>query len=654
MPEAFHFLRPLWLLALLPLSLLAWRAYMPGRGDNPWRRVVDASLLPLLMVSQRASSGGRLATWLLALGWLVAVLALADPTWERKPQPVFQTTTSRVIVLDLSSSMETADLKPTRLGRARYRIEDILAFDAEGQTGLVVYAGDAFTVSPLTRDANTIRALLNALDPSIMPIQGQRADLGLLKAGELLRQAGASSGQIVLITDGVEAKDVGASERAIAQLRREGYQVAVVGVIADASAPSPGQAARDTETKAADMPDAAALRSLAQSGGGAYQPVTASAEALHGLLDDRPSTLAADSTQTDATTQAWKEQGPLLVVLLLPLAALAFRRNWLLGIVVLIGFASPPPSAEASTWDDLWQRQDQQAAKALKAGDYAKASALATDPLSRGTAEYKRGNYQAANDELAKATGADADYNRGNALAKLGRYQDAVAAYDKALKQDPSSDDARANKAAVEAMLKKQPPQQQASNKGGDASPNSESKQGDADKKSSPGGGKGSPPKDGAANNDASNSQQGQGNADQSESTSRQSDKSHDAAGKSDAASNNDHQAPSKSAPESAKDSGNAFADAAKKLAEQKAGAGKDDAAAASTASARSGAMKPATPDATKAAEAAAEARPLDSEEQIAAEQWLRRIPDDPGGLLRRKFLYQYRQRTQRGDADGN
>ena len=139
------------------------------------------SLLPLLLDDQKTQRS-RIPLWLLSLGWLLAVLALADPAWEQQPQPLRQTGTSRVIVLDLSRSMLAPDLKPSRLVRARFKVEDILAHDAEGQTGLVVFAGDAFTVSPLTRDADTIRAQLRALDPSIMPSQGSRADLGLLKA----------------------------------------------------------------------------------------------------------------------------------------------------------------------------------------------------------------------------------------------------------------------------------------------------------------------------------------------------------------------------------------------------------------------------------------------------------------------------------------
>ncbi|MES1265788.1 MAG: VWA domain-containing protein, partial [Variovorax sp.] len=233
MLENFHFIRPLWLLALIPLALLVWQIRASGAGDNPWRRVVDARLLPLLLVG-RGQTADRAALWLLAAGWLIAALALADPTWERRPQPVYQTTAARVVVLDLSRSMNATDLKPSRLVRARFKVEDVLDLATEGQTGLVAYAGDAFTVSPMTRDVNTIRALLKVLDPELMPVDGSRADLGLLKAGELLRQAGTSDAQVLLIADGVQTDKVAATEAAATRLGSEGYRVIALGIGADA------------------------------------------------------------------------------------------------------------------------------------------------------------------------------------------------------------------------------------------------------------------------------------------------------------------------------------------------------------------------------------------------------------------------------------
>jgi Ca-activated chloride channel homolog len=681
MLENLHFIRPLWLLALIPLALLAWRAYRRGGGDNPWSRIVDVRLLPILM-ARRIDEVNRTALGLATVGWIVAVVALADPTWERKPLPVYQTTAATVVVLDLSRSMNASDLKPSRVALARYKIEDVLAWNSEGRTALVVYAGDAFTVSPLTRDANTIRALLKVLEPGIMPVEGSRADLGLLKAEELLRQAGASSGQVLLIADGVASGNAGASERAAARLKNDGYTVSVLGVGTEAGVPltdAQGELVRDATGKTINTRlDTPALQALARAGGGGYRSITDNGQALNALLTAGQPLHAELTAQTDASTQAWEEQGPLLAVLLLPLAALAFRRNWLLGIVLLVGIASPPQPAMASTWSDLWQRPDQQAAKALAAGDYAKASELATDADRRGSAEYKRGNYASALDNFAQSKGADADYNRGNALAKLGRYQDAIAAYDKSLQANPS-EDARVNKAAVEALLQQQKTQQQASNSQQDASPKAQSQSSSGQNSSatkSPGAssqdgkngqtgaasGQGQPPENaktpnGGAQDAASSREQGKNNPGQNAKSGKSGDQqppaSDSASGGGPASGNaSDQQESDRSGTAQPNKPGAQFAEAAKKLDEQRPGG---NANVVPPAHAMSGSADHAQPTViTKSpprAGPADGAQPLDSEEQMAAEQWLRRIPDDPGGLLRRKFLYQYRQRGQQADA---
>ena len=664
MPENFHFIQPLWLLALIPLSLLAWRVYRPGDGDNPWRRIVDARLLPLLMAG-REQQVNRTALYLLAAGWVIAALALADPTWERKLQPVYQTTAARVVVLDLSRSMYASDLPPSRLVRARYKIEDVLAQSGEGQTGLVVYAGDAFTVSPLTRDVNTIRELLPAVDPGIMPTQGSRADLGLLKAGELLRQAGATSGQVLLLADGVEADKVAASERAAARLRSEGYRVSVLGVGSEDGTPltdAQGELVRDAAGNIINARfDAAALQAVARAGGGEYRPISDNGQPLRTLLDQR---LDAKTTlQANATTQGWKEQGPLLAVLLLPLGALAFRRNWLLGLVLLVGLVSPPRAAMASTWADLWQRPDQQAAKALAAGDYAKAAALATDASRRGSAEYKRGDYQLALDDFSRSTGANADYNRGNALAKLGRYQDAIAAYDKSLKENPGDEDARVNKAAVEALLKQQQAQQQNSNSQGQTSQINQSQGDHSGQNSSQSKAGGQTSKNGKnGQSGASPGQQQQAaNAGKSDAGAQKGEPSgangNDQPNQATASAKpGEQQSQASAAAAQQAKPGNQFAEAAKKLAEQRAGAAQADAqqAASATPGANAAGSLQAAENARRQpqADSADNAQPLDREQRMAAEQWLRRIPDDPGGLLRRKFLYQYRQRAQHAGVD--
>jgi len=682
MPEQFHFIHPAWLPGLLPLLLLAWLAFRPAAGGNAWRRVVDARLLPWMMAAPGKASR-RGALWLLSLGWLVAIAALADPTWQRKPQPVFQTGAARVVVLELSDSMNDADLAPSRLARARYKVEDVLAQSAEGQTGLVVYAGDAFTVSPLTRDANTIRSLLKVLEPGLMPVQGSRADLGLRQAGELLRQGGATSGQVLLIADGVEAGRGADAQRAAARLRAQGYQVSVLGVGTANAAPltdPTGRLAR-AENGQVELPrlDAATLQSIAQAGGGRYQAITDDGTALRALLDAGHAKPVDDHAQDRSLATAWQEFGPVLAVLLLPLGALAFRRNWLVSTALLATLAATSQGASASTWSDLWQRPDQQAARALAKGDYVAAAKVAPDAGRRGSAQYELGNYADALQDFASTHGADADYNRGNALARLGRYPQAVAAYDQAIAETSDNADAKANKAAVEALMKQAPPpqgsksrpaqkpqagQQQGQQQGQGSGQPSQSTQGGAKGRSkapSPGQSGtgqpdaakpgGAPPTQGAAQQAGGSASKPPGAA-RGQATAQHDEDANKAAQDAQARDGRDGQDGASSSP--ASPPANAFSQALQKLAQWAAGKKDDAAPTQGAASAPAGAgpavgghaQPPAAPLDTAA-------QPLDSEEKLAARQWLARIPDDPGGLLRRKFLYQYRQRAQQQSGSG-
>lgn len=648
MLENFHFIHPWWLTALLPLALLVWRMCGGGSDDNAWQGVIDAHLLPLLQVGQ-AGRSDWLVPAMCGVGGLVATLALADPTWARRPQPLFQTDAARVVVLDLNDSMNAIDLKPSRLVRARYKVEDVLARASEGQTGLVVYAGDAFTVAPLTRDANTIRSMLQVLDPSLMPAQGDRADLGLAKAGELLRQAGLGAGQVLLMADGVDALHAKAAVRAAAKLNGQGYKVSVLGVGTESGAPvidAQGGLQRDgAGGVVVSRLGQATLEAVARAGGGQYRTISEDGDALRALLASGAPRTQASHAQTAGETTAWKEEGPAIVVLLLPLAALAFRRNWLVGLSLAVALAAPAQSAEAASWRDAWQRPDQRAARALAAGRYAEAAQAArdaADPSLRGSADYKAGDYERAADEFAHAGGADADYNRGNALARLGRYQDAIAAYDKSLSVRPADGDAKFNKAAVEALLKREPPPQAS----GSSSKTGQSSDGQ-------GGGTGKKSNDSAAHEGArSAGPTAQANPQPSRGTSpNNAAPLPDQSGSTSATGMTG--SPGSRTDAKRPDSSNAFAEAARKAAEQGHGvsAPPTQAQAQAQATQAGTGVQPARPirDA-----AAGQAQRLDSEEQLAAEQWLRRIPDDPGGLLRRKFLYQYRQHQQHGASDGS
>ena len=597
MPESFHFQQPEWFWVLIPVLILLWLLRPSREQSSAWLKVCDARLLPYLL-EKPANSRFYLPLWLLAAGGLLAIIALADPVWEQQQQPVFRNEAARVIVLDLSNSMLSPDLKPSRLVRARYKVADILKQNMDGQTGLVVFAGDAFTVSPLTHDVDTIQALLSPLEPALMPAQGSRVDLGLQQATGLMQQAGIPQGDILLITDGFDGQRAIDAAR---QAYQEGYRVSVLGVGTDAGAPIPtgrGGFLRDQQGEiVVPALEQTALRQLTAAGGGSYTAISSGAKDIDFLLSKMSMQLGEGTEQTGMNTAMWRSTGPWLAVLLLPLAALAFRRGWLLALVILVGgTVSVPQPALALGWDDLWLRADQQAARALQAGEPEQAAQLARDPALRGTAEYKAGNFDAALDAFAVQADVDAEYNQGNALAQLQRYEDAIAAYDRALEKQPDMADALHNRAEVERLLQQQ---EQQDEQQGESGENEDQQQGQQDQ-------------------DAGGEQQESQTAEQDSSDTQQADAA--AAGepqeREDEASADDPQ-PSEEAEGTGDEQMSEQQDT-----EQSENSGEE--------------------------QAAAEADPLDSEEQRAAEQWLRRIPDDPGGLLRRKFLYQYKQRAGR------
>lgn len=497
----FHFLRPLWLLALLPaavLALMGWRALRAGRDD--WRGLVDAHLLRHLAV--RGESGGQRGPLLLLLaGWVLASLAMAGPTWQRLPTPALGRLDPTVMVLNLGRSMDATDQAPSRLTAARHKMDDVLGRMRGGQVGLIVYADVPFVAAPLTEDGRIIAQMLPELATDLMPVAANRPDLAIHKAMELLQGAGAREGRIVLVTDGLgddPDKTLAAAEAAA----KAGYRLSVIGVgtVTGAALKGPdGEVVRGAGgAPVLTRMDKARLTQLAAEGHGAFTPLSVDGRDLDAVLasaiDPRGRNPVQDSGMT---ADQWADMGPYLLVLLLVVAPLAFRRGLILALLGAVLAAShetaraqdfdPPPSAAApaltpasapaerpalapagdTRWADLWRRPDQQGADAYAAGDYAGAATRFEDPRWKASALYKAGRYEDAASAYAGVPGGD--YNRGNALARAGKLEDAISAYDAALKADPADKDALFNRDLVQQILKRQKDEQKKNQSGGGA-----------------------------------------------------------------------------------------------------------------------------------------------------------------------------------------
>ena len=276
-----------------------------------------------------------------AIGGVLAATALAGPSWNRVEQPVFRSEQAVVIALDLSRSMDAQDLTPSRLTRARLKILDILEARRSGQTALVVYSSNAFTVTPLTTDADTVAALVNSLSTDIMPSRGSHPVAAITKSKKLLEQAGVAYGEVLLITDGGTSP---AAERAAADLQSSGYSLSVLGVGTREGAPIPRADGGFVTDRSGNIVvpriEGTALRSLAAAGGGRFALLSADDSDINILLSGEVRTGSA-SDESLATDQ-WQEEGPWLLLLLVPMAAMAFRRGLVLVLLVFLLPCSPP------------------------------------------------------------------------------------------------------------------------------------------------------------------------------------------------------------------------------------------------------------------------------------------------------------------------
>ena len=365
----FHFLRPLWLLALIPSALFVYLFWRMNERASAWDRAIDKELLPFLLDASK-SVAERTPLVLLMLLWTLSIFALAGPVWEKIPQPVQARQDALVIVYDQSLSMYATDYEPNRLVVSKRKVLDILDRRVEGQTALIVYAGDAHTVTPLTEDSVTIKSLVPSITPNMMPSFGSNTVAAIEMAKTLFADAGTLTGTIVLVTDGVERQDFAAIANL---LSNSGFRLAILGIGTAQGAPIPaagGDFLRQNNGQiVTPVLNSEGLADLADMVNGRYSDMQISSADLDYLLAEDAFLDDDELSEVDENFDIWYEMGPWLLLLVLPLGTLIFRRGWILGLGLSIGLASsliPTAPAQAAEWGDLWKTKNQQGAEALE------------------------------------------------------------------------------------------------------------------------------------------------------------------------------------------------------------------------------------------------------------------------------------------------
>ncbi len=653
----FHFLRPEWFIALIPLMLLVILIRKTTAKQSGWQSVIPSHLYQYMVIG-KTELGAKPPMWMLAFVWIIGVTALAGPTWERLPQPVYQLKMGHVIVIDMSLSMRATDMTPDRLTRAKYKAIDLVNAIGEGEMGLVAYAGDAFVISPLTEDAGNITTLLPSLSPEIMPVPGSDPLLGIESAAELLTNAGYNSGMIYWITDGMELEQQQELQEYVASIP---FTVNALTVGTSEGAPirqQSGELLKDfTGSIVIPKLNEGAVKGVVKTSGGRFESFTSNdadikALAAVSLLDKTDSEEGEEESNLQG--DQWKEVGPYLLLLLLPFAAFAFKRG--LVFIVLIGVLSPSfvqnahalqssqdlqnvaaqtSSAPASSsgpnplswWQKPFMNDNQEALNSYQRGKYKDAVNQFDDETWKASSLYKSGDYEGALNAYQNIPGPNSAYNQGNALAKLGKLEEAIKKYDQALREAPDFEDARTNKKIIEDLLKQQQQQNQNEqqqnkdqNESGDNSEQNDSQNSDQN------------------NQDGSNDQSGQQNPGEDQ----QSDENQDQS------ANNEQQ---NSGDDSQQSDDSKINDESESSDSQQQNAEQDQSEQNESAQQNSGQPKESEQQSEREAQAAQgqaeELTDAEKEELQRMESLMRRVPDDPAFLLKRKMQLEAQKRQR-------
>ena len=659
----FHFLRPEWLFALPFIALLLGFLLKRTKQNSSWESICDAELLNFQLAQNSSQKKNTFVVlhWLIPLLFFISIIALAGPSWEKKEQPVFQQGNALVIILDLSLSMNAKDIKPSRLERSKLKLIDILNQKKEGQTALIAFAGDAHTVSPLTIDNKTIISLLPALDSSIMPMRGSHLVDALNSAGQLFKNAGFARGDILLLTDGIDPSQQSRLKKTVKTLRQQGYFVSIIGVGTQTGSPIPlpgqsgfvkDQSGQVVLSKLLAEP----LIKLTQLGNGQYKKLSLDDSDFKILLKKLPYNDKPEMRQKDQIEQ-WYDAGVYLTLLLIPIALFGFRKGLLtiapLCLLIPCLFYQTAEAAEPASelfngelrqsFHNLWSTADQQAKKLFNNKDYNKAAQQFKHNNWKASALYRNGDFEQALKYYSQSDTAQSLYNKGNTLANMGQFTPAKEAYEQALKKKHDFSAAEQNLNYMEELIEQQKQSQENSDNSSDNKKNKKSENQQQDQKNSSDNNssksnesdsKDSKEKD-SDNNDSEGSKSSK--KDQENKASEQ-DKTNEAQSEQDKATEQEQQQntpsePKKDEPQDKDQQIKQASQADPAIMEEQEKARKEAKEQEENKEVEDD-NQPSGSENTKADILSQ----LNQEQRQSLKQWLQRIPDNPGQLLKVKF----------------
>lgn len=635
---SFHFIRPEWLLALIPMFFLLWKLLYQQTKQGSWDAIIDPDFRNILLLDQAKKKPFPWSITGLLFIWLMSIIALSGPTWQEVKAPAEKKLQGSVIVLDLSLSMLAEDIKPSRITRAQHKIRDLLKAHPEHAMGMVGYSGSAHTIAPISQDNQTLLTLAPTLTPAMMPSFGSNVVAAMHQAQQLLEGAKINKGHIIWITDDLEKSQI---EPLTDFFNHSSISLSILTVGTTKGSPIPipehGLLKNDQgEILLAKLPYER-LNTFANRVNATLVPLGLSDKDIKALLPKRlqSSTDKDDKEIGEQSLTQWLDKGIYLLFGIVLLASLAFRRGWLLSFtlafILPVTLIHPSPAfAQESelNFSDIFTTPDKQGYLLWQKNDYVRAEIRFEDPAWRGSALYRLGKFDQAAQQFSLDKTARGYYNLANALARLGKFEEAKKAYEQALKKQPEHTKAQVNLQLTEDILKSlKKKEQEKDNKKAQQSKDKKESQ-ETEKKPEEDSKQESDPSQDSPQPNRQSEQQSQPNQPVDKNLSEQHKEGKQEKYKQRQANQDskDKQSSLTSDTDEIHDKNQAVNETAGKLDDKKTS---DD----NLSSDRQDKIAKQTKKQT--------------EQQQAKQTWLKQIPDEPGLFLQRKFEYQYQTQPQ-------
>ena len=467
----FHFLRTEYLWMGVPILVIVLIGLLFYRESNTWKKYI-AKDLQKFVIQKGTEWKSRLMHFSVLIMFIFGFIAFLGPSWDEVELPSKKINSQFVIALDLSQSMLAEDISPNRLERAKFKIQDLLESNPRAETSLLVFSGSTHTVIPFTTDYKLILDQISGLKPSMMPVRGTGFSALFTKLDSLFKGNKATA-RVLLITD--DLHDI-SLETVSTFLQGNNVELYLYPFASQSGAKIPGF----KEKSSLDIQKMSSLAAIDK------------VKILEITLDDSDvkdlAKLISDELvfedKGDEKENNWQDNGFWFIIPLAFIFLFSFRKGWALSIVfIAFIFGSCTQEQQQTTNDftfnDLWYTKEYQAQKMYDAENYLDAAIAFEDPLRKGAAYYKAGDFISAKTAFEKDTSTTGLYNLGLTYAKLGMLDKSQEVFEKVLQREPNNKNAAANLQhiiAANAELKRLRPEEAALNNEGEDAKNEENK----------------------------------------------------------------------------------------------------------------------------------------------------------------------------------